>query len=78
MILRKCHELVGRMHLVCRAFACFAQATTLGYDAQVSLEKVAHEYSVRMPFLIGLDLPIDYNVPGRHLMGVYNPITEPY
>lgn len=78
MILRRCHELVARMHLICRAFCCLAQATTIGFDSTVSVERVAHEYSMRVPFLTGLELPIDYNVPGRQSMGTYDPVRESY
>jgi hypothetical protein len=75
--LSKCHEIVQRMHLVCRGFACLSQATTMGSFSS-SIEKVAHEYSLKLPFLVGMELPIDYNVPGRNHLGVYSPLTEPY
>jgi hypothetical protein len=64
-VLRKCDEIVKRMHLLCRGFACLAQVTTVGYDSSVSVERVAHDYAMVLPFLTGMELPIDYNVPGR-------------
>ncbi len=40
------------------------------------MERVAHEYGMYLPFLNGLDLPIDFNVPGRARMGYYDPVRE--
>lgn len=44
----------------------------------MSVERYAHTFSMMMPSLTGLELPIDYNVPGRQIMGHYDPIKEPY
>jgi hypothetical protein len=76
-VLRQCQEIITRMHLVCRGFACLSQATQLGLG-QASVERVAHEYSLKLPFLVGMELPIDFNIPGRNALGVYSPLTEPY
>jgi hypothetical protein len=76
LFLRKCNEIVARMHLMCRAFACLAQVTTMGFEPSTSVERVAHEYGMYLPFLNGIELPIDFNVPGRARMGYYDPIRE--
>lgn len=78
LTLRKCQELVMRMHILARGFACLCQSTTLGFDANMSIERVAHEYSLRLPYLNGLELPIDFNVPGRDPFGSFDPLHEPY
>jgi hypothetical protein len=75
-VLRKCNEVIARMHLVCRGFACLAQVTTVGFEPNMSVERVAHDYGMMLPFLNGLDLPIDYNVPGRQSRGTYDSKTD--
>jgi hypothetical protein len=76
-ILRKCNEIAARMHVLSRAFACLAQVATIGFEPTVSIERVAHDYGIFLPFLTGMDLPIDYNIPGRQARGVYDPRTQP-
>jgi len=66
------------MHLVCRGFACFAQATTLGFEGNVSIERAAHDYSLKLPFLVGIELPIDFNEEKRDLFGRFDPLRNPY
>jgi hypothetical protein len=39
---------------------------------------VAHEYSIYAPFLVGIELPLDFNMPGRDPLGSYNSLREPY